>query len=351
MEPLRTERLVLRQLRLSDLAAFHAYRNDETTAEFQSWTVPYPLEKAEQVVGELAAMDGPADDTWFSYGIADPVTDQLLGDISVRLEWNGRAAEIGFTLAPDSRGKGIAFEAANRVIEHLLNDLGVQRLHASLHPDNYDSMSLLERLGMIYEGTSRQAYWVGDNCTDDPHFGMLRSDWESWHTRPRHRPEAVELVEVTHANRDDVFHLETHHSQRQFVSPMSKSAADALVPDRDDNGGISVPWFRAIVADGQIVGFVMVAEPTETNPKPYLWRLLIDRIHQRRSIGWRVLDLIAARYRTAGHERLDVSWHPSKGGPEPMYLRYGFVPTGEMYDDEIVATLALSSPNLGPQLR
>jgi ribosomal protein S18 acetylase RimI-like enzyme len=269
------------------------------------------------------------------------VTDQLLGDISVRLEWNGRAAEIGFTLAPDSRSKGIAFEAANRVIEHLFNDLGVQRLHASLHPDNYDSMSLLERLGFIYEGTARQAYWVGDICTDDPLFGMLRSDWESWHARPRHRPELVELVEVTHVNRDTVFKLTTHRSQERFVTPMRWSAADALVPDEDDNGGASVPWFRAIVADGDIVGFVMIGESTATAPDPFLWRLLIDRCHQRRGIGWRVLDQLTAMRRERGDTQLLVSWSVGKGGPEPMYLRYGFVPTGEMYDDEVVGALTL----------
>jgi RimJ/RimL family protein N-acetyltransferase len=341
VEPLQTERLVLRKLRLVDTETFHAYRNDETTAEFQSWTVPYPLEKAEQVVGELAAMNGPADDSWFSYGIADPITDQLMGDISVRLEWNGRAAEIGFTLAPQWRGKGIAFEAASRVIEHLFNGLGVQRLHASLHPDNYDSMSLLERLGFIYEGTARQAYWVGDVCTDDPLFGMLRADWESWTSRIRERPATVELVEVTHVNRDDVFKLTTHRSQERFVSPMRWSAADALVPDEDDNGGASVPWFRAIVADGEIAGFVMIADTTPTSPDPFLWRLLIDRHHQRRGIGWRVLDQLTAMRRERGDTQLFVSWSDGKGGPRPMYERYGFVPTGRVEDGEIVAALVL----------
>ena len=34
---------------------------------------------------------------------------------------------------------------------------------------------------------------------------------------------------------------------------------------------------RAVVADGDIVGFVMLALPTEHHEHPYLWRLLIDR--------------------------------------------------------------------------
>jgi RimJ/RimL family protein N-acetyltransferase len=341
MEPLRTERFVLRQIRISDTPAFHAYRNDPTTAEYQSWMVPYPMEKAEQVVGDLAQLDGPTENEWFSYAIADPSTDELLGDVSIHLEWQGRSAELGFTLALEHRGQGIAAEASNRVIEHLFEDLGVQRVHAALHPDNVDSMLLLERLGFVYEGTARQAYWVGDVCSDDPKFGLLKSDWEAWNTRERATPTSVELIEVTPENRREVFSLATHRSQERFVSTMARSAADALVVDNDDHGGRVIPWFRAIQADGVIVGFVMLAEPTATEPEPYLWRLLIDRKHQRRGIGWRVLDRVAERYRAQGHTKMLVSWYPAKGGPEPMYLKYGFVPTGRVDDGELEGALTL----------
>jgi diamine N-acetyltransferase len=40
-----------------------------------------------------------------------------------------------------------------------------------------------------------------------------------------------------------------------------------------------------------------------------------------------------------GATALEVSWEPGRGGPEPMYLRYGFVPTGDVEDGEIVARL------------
>ena len=75
---------------------------------------------------------------------------------------------------------------------------------------------------------------------------------------------------------------------------------------------------------------------------PYLWRLLIDRRHQRRGIGDRVLSLLVARLRAEGHESLLVSWHPGPGGPEPFYLARGFVPTGEVDEDEIVARLTFT---------
>ena len=76
-------------------------------------------------------------------------------------------------------------------------------------------------------------------------------------------------------------------------------------------------------------------------PEPYLWRLLIDRKHQRRGIGTKILDAIVEFCREQGWSTLMTSWGEGRGTPEPFYLRYGFVPTGEIEDEEIVARLTL----------
>jgi RimJ/RimL family protein N-acetyltransferase len=312
-----------------------------TTAQFQSWVPPYPIEKARDDVERLAAMDGPTNDEWFGLVIADPVTDEVYGDVVMKLGWGGRSCEVGYTLDPAHRGKGYATEALERVLECLFTDVAVTRVHASLHPDNVASMRVLERCGFLYEGTARQAYWVGDVCTDDPLFGLLRADWEAWRSRPRNRPTLVELVEINQENFNATYNLVTHHSQRRFVAPMPRSFSNALVPERDPNGGTTIPWFRAVAADGVIVGFVMLAESTPTNPDPYLWRLLIDRMHQQRGIGTMVLHLLADRCRALGHNSLEVSWVEGHGSPVPFYTRHGFVPTGRIVEGETEARLSL----------
>jgi RimJ/RimL family protein N-acetyltransferase len=340
MVTLLSTRLTLRPFRPADWPVVAAYRNDPVSARFQSWTVPYPDESAKTIVAELAAMDGPVVDEWF--GLVIEADGQMVGDVAIHLEEAGKNVEIGYTLAPAARGRGYATEAAGRTIEWLFDDVGVHRVRAALHPENFDSMRVLERLGFVYEGTDRQSYWVGDDCTDDPRFGLLRSDWTAWRSRPRHQPADVHLDEITWRNRAEVFKLAVHRSQERFVSSVPKSFADALIVDDDPTGHPVIPWFRAIVADGEIAGFVMIAEPTPGHPNPYLWRLLIDRRHQRRGIGTRVLDLVVARCRAGGHRRLEVSYVDEAGGPAPLYLGYGFVPTGEIDEGETVAALDLS---------
>ena len=332
-EPLRTERLLLRPMRTDDAASIAARRSDPDVARYQNWTTPYPLERAQTMVADIVAMDGPADGEWWMLTIADPDDSTVLGDLVVHLTWQGRTAEIGYTLARDAWGNGYAVEATTELVRYLFDDLGVTRIEAMLHPDNPASAMVLERVGMIFEGHTKLSFWLGDDNSDDWIYGVVRDDWEAWRDRPRHAPTTVRLVDITTDNYFKVDRLVTHRTQQRFVSPVRTSFADAMFPEVVD-GAPLVPWMRAIEADGALVGFVMVALTTEAHPEPYLWRLLVDRMHQRRGIGSAVLDLLVEQCRVWGDRSLLTSWTPGKGSPEPMYLGYGFVPTGEIVDGE-----------------
>lgn len=154
-------------------------------------------------------------------------------------------------------------------------------------------------------------------------------------------PDDVRLVEITPDTVDAVGALVTHATQRRFVDSVLESFGHALFPEEVNDVAV-VPWLRAIHADGELVGFVMVAERTEAHPEAYLWRLLIDRRHQGRGIGGKVLDLLVDRLRAEGHNSLLTSWSAEPDGPTGFYLSYGFVPTGNVVDDEIEARLDIA---------
>lgn len=336
--PITTERLVLRPVRLEDAASLAARRSDPATAQYQSWTVPYSLEKADALVAAAVAMDGPESDEWYMVAIADPNTDEMLGDLALHLTWEGGTAEIGYTLNPNSRGMGYASEAVDGILDYLFEVLSVTRVEASLHPDNIASARVLERTGFGYEGLTRSDYWVDDEVGDSAHYVLFRSDLERWRSRPRGFPEEVRLVEVGAQSNKDLRRLETHKTQEAYVAPMASSFADALFPEVVDGAPV-VPWMRAVEADGDLAGFVMLALTTEHHPEPYLWRLLIDRLQQRRGIGLRVLDLVVAQCREWGDTTLLTSWGTGPGSPEPFYLAYGFEETGEVLGGEVEGRL------------
>ncbi len=341
-EPIRTERLILRQSRLSDAEAAFKRRNLPEVARYQDWEMPYTKERAERRMAQLVEMDGPLDDRGWSLTVVDAADpDQIVGDLAVEITWGGRSALVGYTFHPDHWGQGYATEATEAIIRYLFLDYGVTRIESSAHPDNSLSLRVMEACGLVFEGLTRQSFWVGDECSDDILYGMPRPDWDAWINRPRHRPDRVELVPVTEDNRRAVGALVTHKSQERFVSPMMGNFRDALVPPSLD-GATLVPWYRAIEADGEIVGFLMAAEMTETHANPYLWRLLIDRMHQRRGVASTALDQFESRCREHGATAIEVSWCEGPGSPAPLYLARGYEPSGRIEDGETHAVKPLT---------
>lgn len=334
--PIRTKRLLIRAFRPDDITDLVAWRNDSDVARYQDWETPYSMEDAEKVVSELVVMEGPKDKEWWMAVVADPDTDKALGDLAVHLSWEGRTAEVGYTLAKAHWGRGFATEALAALVEYLFDDLGVTRQFGMLHPDNPASAMVLERTGFLFEGHTRLSFWLGDEVSDDWIYGMTRSDWESWRNRKRHQPDSVGLVDITTENERVVSKLATHKTQEAFVAPMLASFTDALFPEVVDGAPV-VPWMRAVVADDELVGFVMLALRSQHHPESFLWRLLVDRLHQRRGIGGRVLDLIADECRKMGDKTILTSWAEGKGSPRPFYLRHGFEPTGRVVDEETEA--------------
>ncbi|MGH8911143.1 MAG: GNAT family N-acetyltransferase [Acidimicrobiia bacterium] len=340
-EPIPTKRLLIRPFTCDDLDGFLERRNDPEVARYQDWELPYPRERGERLVADLLEMDGPENEEWWSAIVGDGSTGEVYGDVVVHLISASRTAEIGYTFARGHWGKGFAAEATTALVDYLFDTVGVTRVFGMLHPDNPASAMVQERVGMLFEGHTRLSFWLGDEVSDDWIYGMTRVDRDAWRDRPRTPPSEVGLVEVTVGNVESVLRLATHKSQERFVAPMCVSFANALFPEIVDGASL-VPWMQAVVADEEIVGFVMLARSTDHHPEPYLWRLLIDRRHQRRGIGGRVLDLVAEECVAMGDGSLLTSWTEGKGSPAGFYISHGFEPTGAVVDGEVEARRRLA---------
>lgn len=335
--PLTTARLTIRAMTPEDGEILWRRRNDPVVAEYQDWSLPFPREKADEIARSCAEMAGPRKGEWWMAMVDLTATGESVGDLAVHLADHGHEAEIGYTFAKEHWGNGYAVEAAEALVEYLFETVGVDRVFGMLHPDNTPSARVLERLGMEFEGHTKLSYWLNDEGSDDWIYGMTRPMWEAWINRPRTTDE-VRLIEVTADNVVEVLRLETHRTQRSFVATMAKSFAQALRPG-DYEGKPIEPWFRAIEADGELAGFMMVAL-IEGDP-PFLWRLLIDRMHQRRGVATKALALLEDEMRGLGYDELLVSWHPGRGTPQEFYLSRGFELTGKEEGGELEAKKAL----------
>jgi len=347
-EPIRTERLLLRPFRAADAKALAERRNDPVVAEFQDWPMPFTADAAAEMATGAAAMPGPTNNEWWALTVADAADTQVLGDLAVHLKSAGHEATIGYTFAREHWGHGYATESVGAFVDWLFSETDVVRVGATLHPDNLRSARVAERCGFDFEGRIKNTWWGDGNLVDDWSYGLTPALRAAWLERPTDKPETVELVEPYPVGLRHVIQLQPHQSQAHFVAPIAASLSQAAVPPFEEGFGGRpddprvIPWPRVVHADGRPVGFVMLGEPTEHNPEPYLWRLTVDRFHQGRGIGRRVLEQVAAQAREWDSKSLLVSWVPGIGSPAPMYERFGFVPTGEIDDGEVVARLRLT---------
>jgi RimJ/RimL family protein N-acetyltransferase len=338
---LQTERLTIRMLGRDDVTAFTNYRQLTEVARYQDWPMPYTRDLAHELADEMETLAGPSAGRWVQLALDS--ADGMVGDLAVWLDADSALAMIGYTIDPEFQGRGYAIEAVEALIGWLFRRRRVHRIAATIDPRNLASARVLERCGFEYVGTARSSAFVRGEWADDARFSLLEPDWRSWCKRPTGPPKEVDLVEVTADNVRAVGELEVSFSQRGLVAPVLVSLAEALVPPIEDGVRV-VPWYRAIRADGRLVGFVMMAEPNERTSHPYLWRLVVDVRHQGRGIGRRTLERIIDDRRAAGHTALEVSYVADRtGSPARFYGRLGFVPTGRIVDGEVEAVLDLST--------
>jgi ribosomal-protein-alanine N-acetyltransferase len=86
--------------------------------------------------------------------VIDPGSGRVIGDIGFMGPPDGNGeVEIGYSLVPAARGRGLAAEAAAALSGWALRQPGVAAVTASCEPDNIASIRTLERSGFSRDGT------------------------------------------------------------------------------------------------------------------------------------------------------------------------------------------------------
>lgn len=143
----------------------------------------------------------------------------------------------------------------------------------------------------------------------------------------------VTLREITRETVRGICDLAVAPGQQGMVAPNAVSIAEAHYEPK--------AWCRAIYADEEPVGFIMLLDDPDT-PRYYLWRLMIDARHQGRGFGKEaVLQLIDHVRTRPGATQLTVSWVPGDGGPAAFYEKLGFVATDRIEHGEVEGRLVL----------
>ena len=150
------------------------------------------------------------------------------------------------------------------------------------------------------------------------------------------RPDSkVTLREITSETVRQICNLSDTLSdaQKRMVAPNAVSIAQAHFN--------KFAWFRAVYADEEPVGFIMLYDNPE-EPEYFLWRFMIAGPYQRIGFGKQAIDLLIEYVKTRPNaKKLGVSCGEGEASPEGFYTKLGFRRTGEMEDEEVILSLQL----------
>jgi RimJ/RimL family protein N-acetyltransferase len=166
----------LRPLRDDDAERIVEGTGDERTQHWLSF-MPSPYGLAEAHAWLARTREEVATGSAVPWAIADPVSDRLLGSVSVfRLGHDGDA-EVGYWAHPDARGKGVVTAAVRLATGHAFKaeedgGVGLHRLYLKAAAGNTASQHVARSTGFQLCGTERD----GDRRRDGSFEGILTFD-------------------------------------------------------------------------------------------------------------------------------------------------------------------------------
>ncbi len=173
---LETNRLILRRFTVAD--AEDMYRNwasDPEVTRFLTWPCHASAEATAALLGSW--VEKYRDGDCFNWAIELKETRSVIGNISVvRLDETVNAAETGYCLGRAYWGRGIMPEALRAIMAYLFDEADISRISACHDANNPKSGRVMQKAGMKYEGTHRQAGKNNRGICDMVCYAALRSD-------------------------------------------------------------------------------------------------------------------------------------------------------------------------------
>lgn len=173
---LRGERVVLREFRPDDVDDVLALIGDDRVTEWLSFDSRDRDAAVAMIDGVMLRRSQEPRTEYYLAVTPAHGPDRCIG--FVRLAFDGvRAGKLGYAVAFDHWGHGYATDAARVIIDYGFRELGLHRISAAIGPDNAASIALVERLGMLREGTIRDHVFTNGAWRDSVLFSVLADEW------------------------------------------------------------------------------------------------------------------------------------------------------------------------------
>lgn len=174
---LNTERLVMREMRAGDCFDMFDYAKRRDVTKYLTWSPHANVEYTKSYLVNLKNHYKMG--MFYDWALVLKEENKMIGTCGfTRFNLACDSAEIGYVINPDFRGKGIAAEAARRVVEFGFVNLGLNRIEARYMIGNDASRRVMEKIGMTFEGVARESICVNGVYRDVGICALLKKEFE-----------------------------------------------------------------------------------------------------------------------------------------------------------------------------
>jgi RimJ/RimL family protein N-acetyltransferase len=157
------------------LADFAALADDPDVRRFTRF--PDPPEPGFPAAWLARYEDGRREGTREAFAIEDARDGTFLGlALAVAIDAEAGEAELGYTVAPAARGRGVATAAVAALTRWAFEERALVRLTLVVEVANVASTRVAERCGYVMEGVRRNAYVKPGRRADTAVYARLRGD-------------------------------------------------------------------------------------------------------------------------------------------------------------------------------
>jgi [ribosomal protein S5]-alanine N-acetyltransferase len=169
---IKTKRLTLRPLALSDAEALLEAFGDEETMRYWAHGPVTSLEEMQRRVARFVTVEGLPD----AFAVAERDGGPAIGRVSL-YDFRYGGAEAGYVFSRKVWGKGYAREALGALLDYAFGERRLHRIALDIDPENTASIRLAQRMGFRWEGHFKEYFLRECVYLDSVFYAMLAREW------------------------------------------------------------------------------------------------------------------------------------------------------------------------------
>lgn len=171
---IETERLLLAELKANDIDDIVKHASNKKIADY-TLNLPHPYAEKDAIYWINLAHQGFKNGTHIIFGIKLKSDNQFIGGIGLTVEKTFNRAEVGYWIAESFWNNGYATEATISIITYAFTELKLNKVTSSYLAKNPASGRVMQKSGMIKEGTLKEHMLKDDEYHDLILYGITKN--------------------------------------------------------------------------------------------------------------------------------------------------------------------------------